>query len=84
MKVKFSFLLLITLFFSGLQGEEISNSFTSEDGIIQVLNLRRENTTRIRYPDALPSLLNLMNEHSLVSFDPFPLLIESLTDERFV
>ena len=38
--------------------------------------------SRIRYPDALPSLLELMNEQARVAFDPDPLFIDSLIDER--
>ena len=33
-------------------------------------------------PDALPSLLDLMNERSNARFDPDPMFIESLTDPR--
>lgn len=46
------------------------------------MQLRRDGGSRIRYPDALPSLLELMNEQARVGFDPDPLMIESLTDER--
>ena len=46
------------------------------------MQLRRDVVSRIRYPDALPSLLDLMNEQSSTKFDPDPLFIESLTDER--
>lgn len=79
---KIKIFLVSCLIASVLGGQEIPPLNLSEDGSIQVLNLRRENGTRIRYPDALPSLLQLINESSRVSFDPFPLFIESLTDER--
>ena len=46
------------------------------------MQLRRDGFSRIRYPDALPSLLELMNERSHAQFDPDPLFIESLIDER--
>ena len=51
-------------------------------GAIRIMQLRRDGPTRVRYPDALPSLLELMNERSLANFDPDPLFIESLADER--
>jgi len=70
------------LLFSSLYSENKALAIPAQDGMIQVLTLRRDNTTRIRYPDALPSLLGLMNEHAQVSFDTFPLFIESLTDQR--
>ena len=37
------------------------------------MQLRRDGFSRIRYPDALPSLLELMNERSHAQFDPDPL-----------
>ena len=46
------------------------------------MQLRRDVVSRIRYPDALPSLLDLMNERSNAIYDPDPLFINSLTDER--
>ena len=46
------------------------------------MQLRRDGVSRIRYPDALPSLLELMNERSRAKFDPDPMFIESLTDKR--
>ena len=51
-------------------------------GAVRIMQLRRDGPTRVRYPDALPSLLELMNERSLANFDPDPLFIESLADER--
>ena len=53
-----------------------------ESGAVRIMQLRREGPSRIRYPDALPSLLDLMNERSNANFDPDPLFIDSLTDER--
>ena len=35
-----------------------------------------------RYPDALPSLLTMMNEQTWAKFDTDPLFISELTDER--
>tara|TARA_B100002019_G_C21238457_1_gene584107 strand:- start:559 stop:1557 length:999 start_codon:yes stop_codon:yes gene_type:complete len=57
----------------------LSDSLASE---VRIMQLRRDMVSRIRYPDALPSLLDLMNEQSSTKFDPDPLFIESLTDER--
>ena len=45
--------------------------------------LRQENTVR-RYPDALPSLLKMLNEQSNAKFDTDPLFINNLTDERLL
>lgn len=61
-----------------LLGSPNSPEFAS----IRIMQLRRDGGSRIRYPDALPSLLELMNEQARVGFDPDPLMIESLTDER--
>ena len=36
------------------------------------------------YPDALPSLLKMMNEQTNARFDTDPLFISSLTDERLL
>jgi len=62
------------------------NSFAqseqAERSSIRVMQLRRDGNLRIRYPDALPSLLAFMNEHARVKFDQDPLFIQSLTDER--
>ncbi len=57
----------------------LPDSLVSE---VRIMQLRRDMVSRIRYPDALPSLLDLMNEQSSTKFDPDPLFIESLTDER--
>ena len=35
-----------------------------------------------RYPDALPSLLKMMNEQTWAKFDTDPLFISELTDDR--
>ena len=53
-----------------------------EAGAIRIMQLRRDGALRVRYPDALPSLLDLMNERSNARFDPDPMFIESLTDPR--
>ena len=37
-----------------------------------------------RYPDALPSLLKMMNEDTSARFDVDPLYISELTDERLL
>ena len=59
-------------------GDGISTDLAS----VRVMQLRRDDGSRIRYPDALPSLLELMNEQARVGFDPDPLFIDSLIDER--
>ena len=43
--------------------------------------MRVDNGTK-RYPDALPSLLKMMNEQTTARFDTDPLYISELTDER--
>ena len=56
----------------------------SKEGSVRVVQLiRQENTTR-RYPDALPSLLKMLNEQSTARFDIDPLFITNLTDERLL
>ncbi len=49
---------------------------------IRVMQFRKASSSRIRYPDALPSLLELMNEQSRASFDPDPMMIDTFLDER--
>jgi hypothetical protein len=75
----------ILLLFSGsLYGSSdlVGSSNSPELSSIRIMQLRRDGGSRIRYPDALPSLLELMNKQARVGFDPDPLMIESLTDER--
>ena len=57
-------------------------SGSSDLASIRVMQFRRDGGNRIRYPDALPSLLELMNEQARVGFDPDPLFIDTLTDGR--
>ena len=56
----------------------------SKEGSVRVVQLiRQENTTR-RYPDALPSLLKMLNEQSTARFAIDPRFITNLTDERLL
>jgi len=59
------------------------NTFSKEGSVRVVQLIRQENTTR-RYPDALPSLLKMLNEQSTARFDIDPLFITNLTDERLL
>ena len=59
------------------------NAFFKEGSVRVVQLVRQENTTR-RYPDALPSLLKMLNEQSTARFDIDPLFITNLTDERLL
>ena len=52
-----------------------------EDGLRVMQLMKNPNGIR-RYPDALPSLLKMMNEQTWAKFDTDPLFISELTDER--
>jgi hypothetical protein len=52
-----------------------------EDGLRVMQLMKNPNGVR-RYPDALPSLLRMMNEQTWAKFDTDPLFISELTDER--
>ena len=53
-------------------------------GGIRIMQLMRSENVLRRYPDALPSLLKMMNEQTNARFDTDPLFISSLTDERLL
>ena len=53
-----------------------------QGGGIRVMQLMRMDNGSRRYPDALPSLLKMMNEQTTARFDTDPLYISELTDER--
>ena len=54
----------------------------ARDGSVRVVQLLKEENGIRRYPDALPSLLKMLNEQTNARFDTDPLFINSLTDER--
>ena len=75
------FFLFILLNFIHLRGVEKAVQQRDEGSVRIVQLLRQENSVR-RYPDALPSLLKMLNEKSSARFDTDPLFINNLTDER--
>ena len=58
------------------------DSRQAREGSVRVVQLLRQESVVRRYPDALPSLLKMMNEQTNARFDTDPLYINSLTDER--
>jgi hypothetical protein len=56
----------------------------SNEGSVRIVQLLRQENSIRRYPDALPSLLKMMNEQTNARFDTDPLYINSLTDERLL
>jgi hypothetical protein len=75
------FFLFILLNFIQLRGVEKAGKQRDEGSVRIIQLLRQENSVR-RYPDALPSLLKMLNEQSSARFDTDPLFINNLTDER--
>ena len=75
------FFLFILLNFIKLRGVEKEGKQRDEGSVRIIQLLRQENSVR-RYPDALPSLLKMLNEQSSARFDTDPLFINNLTDER--
>ena len=55
-----------------------------QGGGIRIMQLMRNQNSIKRYPDALPSLLKMMNKQTFARFDTDPLFISSLTDERLL
>ena len=55
-----------------------------KEGSVRIVQLVRQENSSQRYPDALPSLLKMMNEQTNGRFDTDPLFINSLTDERLM
>jgi len=82
MKRKGKIILLLLLSLGKIAVFSDAQPTASEESFIRIMQLRREGDVRIRYPDALPSLLAFMNEHARVTFDTDPLFIDDLTDER--
>lgn len=76
-----SFLIILTTSSSLVFSQSPSQSNEGSVRIVQLL--RQENSIR-RYPDALPSLLKMLNEQSNARFDTDPLFINTLTDERLL
>jgi hypothetical protein len=79
-------LILLVIFLSPFSSSFVlgQGNTLSKEGSVRVVQLvRQENTTR-RYPDALPSLLKMLNEQSTARFDIDPLFITNLTDERLL
>jgi hypothetical protein len=79
-------LILLLIFLSPFSSSFVlgQGNTLSKEGSVRVVQLvRQENTTR-RYPDALPSLLKMLNEQSTARFDIDPLFITNLTDERLL
>src|SRR6056300_915374 len=77
MRIYVIILAVLALFYEPAQAQP-----DPEAGAVRIMQLRRDGFSRIRYPDALPSLLEMMNERSNAQFDPDPLFLESLEDER--
>ena len=65
---------------SSLRPKEVS----VQGGGIRIMQLMRNQNAIKRYPDALPSLLKMMNQQTFARFDTDPLFISSLTDERLL
>jgi hypothetical protein len=84
MNKNFSFLLcflfVFGLFKNGILAQD-SKPPMPEDGLRVMQLMKNPNGVR-RYPDALPSLLRMMNEQTWAKFDTDPLFISELTDER--
>ena len=80
-------LLLLSVLLFGL-GISENNLFSQGSGPtipengLRVMQLMKNINGVQRYPDALPSLLKMMNEQTWAKFDTDPLFISDLTDER--
>jgi hypothetical protein len=81
MKKIFYFLISFFLSESFLNGQASSQS---KDGSVRIVQLLRQENSIRRYPDALPSLLKMMNEQTNAHFDTDPLYINSFTDVRLL
>ena len=55
---------------------------TVPENSLRIMQLMKNINGVQRYPDALPSLLKMMNEQTWAKFDTDPLFISELTDER--
>ena len=78
---QFYFLLIVFLLTNRSSYSQNANSLAPE-GSLRVMQLMKNPNGVRRYPDALPSLLRMMNEQTWAKFDTDPLFISELTDER--
>ena len=76
----FFFLIVFGLFKNDILAQD-SQPPLPEDGLRVMQLMKNPNGVR-RYPDALPSLLTMMNEQTWAKFDTDPRLISERTDER--
>ena len=79
--------LLITISISIILSHTVSSgqeSTLGKEGSVRIVQLVRQENSSQRYPDALPSLLKMMNEQTNGRFDTDPLFIYRLTDERLM
>ena len=76
----FFFLFVFGLFKNDIHAQD-SEPLVPEGGLRVMQLMKNPNGVR-RYPDALPSLLTMMNEQTWAKFDTDPLFISELTDER--
>ena len=79
--------LLITISISIILSHTVSSgqeSTLGKEGSVRIVQLVRQENSSQRYPDALPSLLKMMNEQTSGRFDTDPLFINRLTDERLM
>ena len=79
--------LLITISISIILSHTVSSgqeSTLGKEGSVRIVQLVRQENSSQRYPDALPSLLKMMNEQTNGRFDTDPLFINRLTDERLM
>ena len=78
-------ILLFSLFVLGIAENFIQahaiQSLRPEEGLRVMQLMKNPNGVR-RYPDALPSLLKMMNEQTWAKFDTDPLFVSELTDEQ--
>ena len=78
-------LFVVLLFGLGIFGTSLfsqSNQPTVPENGLRIMQLMKNINGSQRYPDALPSLLKMMNEQTWAKFDTDPLFISELTDER--
>ena len=73
----------ISIILSHTVFSEQESNLGKEESVRIVQLVRQENSSQ-RYPDALPSLLKMMNEQTNGRFDTDPLFINRLTDERLM
>ena len=79
--------LLITISISIILSHTVfsgQESNLGKEGSVRIVQLVRQENSSQRYPDALPSLLKMMNEQTNGRFDTDPLFINRLTDERLM